>query len=126
MKPYTTAAPSRTALERDVQNEIREALGMEPGLVLIRNSVGVAREFDTKTHQTRTIRYGLGVGSADLVGCLDGRFFALEIKRPGEQATDDQVRWANMMRNAGAFVATVRSAGEARAALERARNGASR
>ena len=110
--------------ERDIQAEMREALGMEPGLVLFRNSVGVAREFDPKTHTQRVIRYGLAVGSADLVGLLDGRFVGLEVKQPGEQPTADQVRWARLIRNHGGFVATVRSVSDARAAIVRARAGA--
>jgi hypothetical protein len=123
--------------ENVIQAEVRLALGRERDLVLYRNSVGVAKEWDARTHTERVIRYGLANGSADLVGVLTvrvafngaeralGRFFALEVKRPGEQPTAEQKQWATLMRARGAFVATVCSADDARAALARARAGAS-
>jgi hypothetical protein len=36
----------------------------------------------------------------DLIGCLRGRFFAIEVKRPGEQPTPLQVQTLQAMRNA--------------------------
>lgn len=112
-------------LEREIQQEIREALGLEPGLLLWRNNVGSARHFDTKTHKESVVRYGLANGSADLVGLLapTGRFFALEVKKPGEAPTKEQAQWAALVRKFGGFCATVRSVEEARAAVERARAG---
>jgi len=35
-----------------------------------------------------------------LIGCLRGRFFAIEVKRPGEQPTALQVQVLQAMRNA--------------------------
>jgi hypothetical protein len=81
------------------------------------------------------------VGSADLVGVLTvsvylnqvdaelgcetdlGRFFALEVKRPGEKPTEEQVRWLSTVRDGGGFAAVVHSEEEAVAALERAKEG---
>lgn len=114
--------------EREIQQDIREALGLEPDLVLWRNNVGQATEFNARTHESRVVRYGLCVGSADLVGILrtgkTGRFFALEVKRPDEYPTADQRTWAQLVRTMGGFCVTVRSVEEARAALARARRGA--
>lgn len=112
--------------EREVQAAVREALGLEPGVVLWRNNVGQATEFNPRTHETRVVRYGLCVGSADLVGVLapGGRLFCLECKAPGEHPTAEQRTWAQLVRSLGGFVAVVRSADEARAALARARAGA--
>ena len=110
--------------ERDIQFEIREALGLEPGLVLYRNSVGVAREWDPKTHTQRVIRYGLAPGSADLIGSFYGRFVGLEVKRPGEYPTKEQRMWADLLRNNGAYVVTVRSIEDAKAAIEELKRGA--
>jgi hypothetical protein len=112
--------------ERDIQQAIREALGLEPDLVLWRNSTGYTEEFSDRTMQSRGIRYGLGKGSADLVGIgPGGRFFALETKSPSGRLTPEQVKWANLVRRFGGFCATVRSVDEAKAALVRARAGAS-
>lgn len=102
-------------------SQIRLALGRVPDLALYRNSVGVTSEFDPKTHETRTIRYGLAVGSADLVGCLAGRFFALEVKTPAGRESAEQTRWAECIRAKGGYVKTVRSVDDALAAVAEAR-----
>ena len=71
--------------EGALSDAIREALAHEPGLLLFRNSVGVLRS------RGRVYHTGLGNGSADLVGVLAGRFVALEVKRPGEAPTPEDV-----------------------------------
>lgn len=112
--------------EARIQDEIRAALGKIERLVLWRNNVGLAKHFDPKTHETQTVKYGLANGSADLVGLLDGRFVALEVKKPGEEATDEQIRWLELVRKCGGFAAVVTSADEARAAIVRASKGEAR
>jgi len=110
---------SETVPEAVLQNQIRLALGREPGVTLWRNNTGVAE------HRGARVRYGLCVGSADLIGILApaGRFFALEIKTATGRVSPDQVRFLNLVRNRGGFAAVVRSVDEARDALERARMG---
>jgi hypothetical protein len=109
--------PERRRLERDVLHEIREALGCEPGLVLWRNAqTGGAIE-------GRWTRGGLGEGSPDLIGILDGRFVALEVKRPGQRAREAQEAWLALVRARGGFAAVVDGVEAARAAIARARAG---
>lgn len=103
--------------ERDIQAAARLALGSDPGLVLFRNSVG----YDAGTKQ----KYGLCPGSADLVGCCDGRFIGLEIKSERGRSSPEQVRWAELIRSKGGFVAVVRSVDEAIQAVARCRAGGS-
>lgn len=103
--------------EGQIQDAIRLALSDEPGLVLWRNNVGVAELRGAR------VRYGLAVGSADLIGCLDGRFVALEVKTPTGRATPEQRLWLDLVRRHGGFAAVVRSVDEARAAIARARQG---
>lgn len=110
--------------ERDIQKAIMLDLGLEPGLILMRNTVGYTEEFSDKTCEKRGIRYGLGPGSPDLVGNLNGRLFCLEVKTPTGRLKPEQKAWHAMHRANGAFVAVARSVEEARAALERARGGA--
>lgn len=110
-------------MEREIQHEIRQALGQEPDLVLWRNNVGVAKF--VKNGRQQTVAYGLAPGSADLVGILAGRFFALEVKTATGRASEEQRLWLNLVRTKGGFAAVVRSVDEARAALGRAREGAS-
>lgn len=104
--------------EGAIQDAIRVALSDEPGLVLWRNNCGVAE------HRGARVRYGLAVGSADLIGCLDGRFVALEVKTPTGRAAPEQRLWLALVRRYGGFAAIVRSVDEARAAIARARTGA--
>lgn len=108
---------------------IRDALVKEPGVLLWRNNTGRLQDA-----RGRWITYGLGVGGADLVGmvqiwpspssvCQIGIFFALEVKRPKEKPTAEQIAWSNAVRGHCGFCATVTSVDEARAALERCRRG---
>lgn len=106
--------------EREIQHAIRLALGLEDGLELMVNTQGM---FADERGNKR--RVGLGIGTPDLVGILapTGRIFALEVKSETGRLRPEQklcrARWLKL----GAFVATVRSVDEAKAALARARNG---
>jgi hypothetical protein len=42
-------------------------------------------------------------GVADLIGCLKGRYFEIEVKRPGEQPTALQLRGLEDVRKAGGY-----------------------
>lgn len=126
----------RTTLEKSIQRDIEEALGAEPDLLLLRNSVGQAQYFDDDG-KAFYVPYGLGNGSPDLVGLLrvrvladaegyqDGRdvgiWFCLEVKPPEGELEDDQKKCHAIWRRFGAFVETVRSVQDAKRALERAR-----
>ena len=106
-------------LENELQRAIRLALGREPDLVLWRNSVGLTEHPDG-----RVVRYGLAKGSSDLVGVgPQGRFVALEVKRPGEKPTPDQSLFLALVEKRGGFAAVVHSMEEAREAIERCRGG---
>jgi hypothetical protein len=111
---------TRGLSERAIERAVRQAINTDPRrrATLVRNAVG----FDAVTNT----RYGLGLGSADLVGILhgSGRVFALEVKRPGQKPRPDQVSWIAVVRRRGGFAAVVTSVDEAMAALERACQGA--
>lgn len=108
--------------EREVLHDIREALGLEHDLVMWRNNTGMLRD-----ERGTPVRYGLAIGSSDLVGILgpSGRWFALEVKTETGRLTVEQIRWIELVRRMGGFAACVRSVDEARAALGRARLGMS-
>lgn len=105
-----------------MQRAIELALGAEPDCVLLRNNVGVARAVDDDGRE-RFTAYGLGVGSPDLILILapGGRLVGLEVKRPGEDATSEQLRVHAIWRRFGAVVAVVHDVEEARAVLDDAR-----
>lgn len=112
--------PSDHTPERTILHDIRLALGRVPDLVLWRNTTGVARHYD------RTQRFGLCVGSADIVGILGptGRFIALEVKTETGRVAHAQSQFLNVVRSRGGFAAVVRSVDDAIAAITRARAGA--
>jgi hypothetical protein len=112
----------RDHLEAELQRQIEAAIGAEPDLLLMKNSVGKAR-YTTKEGKVFHVPYGLGTGSPDLVGILGptGCFFCLEVKCPGEQPTAEQLKMHALWRRFGAYVEVVTSVDEAKAALREAR-----
>jgi len=108
--------------ERDIQHEIREALGLDSRVILWRNNVGAYQK------DRQWIRYGLGGnGGADLVGMLrgSGRLLALELKTRSGKVSEDQRLFLQLVRTAGGFAAVVRSVEEAVGAVDRACRGES-
>jgi hypothetical protein len=66
-------------------------------------------------------RWGGGMGAAgdpDITGCIFGRHFELEVKRPGEQPTALQARRLREWAAAGSLAATVTSVAEVRSLLQ--------
>jgi hypothetical protein len=109
--------------EAQIQDAIRLALGQDPDLVLWRNNVGVAEHWDTRSSTPSRLRYGLGKGSSDLIGMVrpSGRLVALEVKRPGQTPTPEQVRFLKLVRSFGGFGAVVTSVQEAQTAVQQAK-----
>lgn len=86
--------------ESDIQRSILDWLRQHK-ILCWRNNSG-AFVLEGKTGR-RSFRTG-GKGASDIIGCLpDGRFLAIEVKRPRGRLTDDQVQFiADVLRNAGA------------------------
>ena len=101
-------------------------------LVSLLNASGRCQVWKNKTGALRAtgrggrsypMRFGLGVGGAELVGLLrHGRFFSLEPQALPKQS-DKQRAWQAVVEAHGGFYAVVRSIPEALAALERAETG---
>lgn len=107
-------------LESPIRDAIRAALSALPGVVLWRNNTGMLRD-----RNGTPLRFGLAQGSADLVGIVQvtvyrpvqgprmgvddwkaatlGRFFACEVKRPGERPSIDQYAWLDVVNAAGGY-----------------------
>lgn len=119
----------RDKLETKIQADIEAALGAEPDLLLLRNSVGKAR-FYTDDGKTFHVPYGLGVGSPDLVALLRvllpnqraiAAWLCLEVKAPEGTVDPEQLKCHAIWRTFGARVYVVRSVADAKAALADAR-----
>lgn len=107
--------------EKDIQNAIRIAVSRLPGVVMWRNNTGIAEHWNGRN--VERVAYGLGKGSADLVGIVDGRFVALEIKTERGRVSPEQQVWLDLVNARGGYGAVVRSTDEAVAAVECARAG---
>jgi Holliday junction resolvase len=101
-------------LEVTIMRRIRAACARQPGVLLWRNNVGVDVE--------RGITYGLGKGSADLVGIAPGgRFLALEVKRPRYSPSDvrpEQRAWISVVTKFGGLAGVASSPEEALRIIE--------
>lgn len=98
--------------EQDIQRLIMLALS-EAGCLIFRNNVGVL-----KNAAGIPIRFGLAVGSSDLIGIAPGgRFLAVEIKTPTGKATPEQLRFIEAVRARGGIAGIARSPAEALALL---------
>lgn len=121
--------------EAEILVAVRAAVCALPGVRVWRNNTGVGQRL---TGDGAVTRFGLGVGSADLVGMCRvpymigaantltvARFFALEVKSARGRTTLEQDAWARCVRELGGFCAVVRSAEDALGAVARCRRGAS-
>lgn len=103
--------------EKGLMTRIRVALAAMPGVLVWRNNVGVDADHG--------VRYGLGVGSADLVGIVmvrgHGVFAGWEVKVPGRKLREEQRRWIDTVRRFGGIAGRVESPEEAIALVTEAR-----
>jgi hypothetical protein len=66
------------------------------GARVFRNNVGVAWN-----KIGNPIRFGLAVGSADIIGIYKGKFLSIEVKRPGKKLRKEQQLWLDMVNKHG-------------------------
>ena len=91
--------------ETDILQLCRMAAS-ECGAVTFRNNVGKLQD-----KNGRWVAYGVcNPGGADLIGWTkDGRFLAIEVKRPGKKATTEQENFLHAVNKAGGIGAVVTS-----------------
>lgn len=123
-------------LEKEIQHEVRLALGTQPGCVWWRNNVGQA-EFVSPQGQISRVKYGLSEGSSDLIGLVSvpitqamvgqviGRFCALELKKPGasteKERREKQEMFRNLVNRMGGYAEVITDPQQSLPALYRAR-----
>jgi hypothetical protein len=93
--------------EIDLQRAILTAVNQLPTCAFFRNSI------DNRGRYKR----GMGEGSADIIGCANGRFIALEVKLPTESLRPSQESWRAVVVMSGGKYFTVRSTKEALACV---------
>lgn len=98
--------------EQDIQRLIMLALS-EAGCLIWRNNTGVL-----KNAAGIPIKFGLCVGSSDLIGLTPtGQFLAVEIKTCKGRATTEQMRFIEAVRARGGIAGIARSPEDALALL---------
>jgi hypothetical protein len=90
--------------------KIRAAVNALPYARLFRNSVG--------QDKSTFVRYGLAVGSADLIGIVItntgiGKFLSVEVKTPTGRIEPLQIAWRDLIIKLGGCAGIVRSVKEA-------------
>ncbi len=103
--------------ERRLMYAIRDAMNAVHGVHMWRNNVGKAR------FAGRWVAFGMGKGSADLIGHIDGRFAAVEVKTMQGRTSEEQRRWLATRRDEGCFACVARSPAEGLDAVRRCRDG---
>jgi hypothetical protein len=103
--------------EAQIQARVLLTLGRRPDVRLFRNNVGAYKD------QNGTLRrFGLLVGSADLIGwvTVNGRaiFLSVEIKTSIGKPSSEQETWLRNVRRMGGIAFIARSPEEAIAELE--------
>lgn len=94
--------------ESDIMRACMLALS-EAGCLIWRQNVGTL-----KNAAGIPIKFGLCVGSSDLIGIAPGgRFLAVEIKTPTGKATPEQLRFIEAVRARGGIAGIARSPEEA-------------
>lgn len=101
--------------ETQTQRAILEAVNASGRAVLWRNNVGFDRENRT--------RYGLCVGSSDLIGLTSsGRFVALEVKTAIGKPSREQTLYLALVAKLGGIARIVRSVEDALTAISETDN----
>jgi hypothetical protein len=102
--------------EAAIQQDIRLALGQCPGIKTFRNNVGAIKD-----RNNRLVRYGLVVGSGDLIGWQSvviteamvgqrfARFLSVEVKTPTGRLSPEQETWRQAVLKAGGIAVVARS-----------------
>ena len=95
--------------ETNIVQRIR--LGTADIAILYRNNVGAYKD-----STGRLVRYGLGIGSPDLVGFRksDGVICGIEVKVPGKHASPEQQQFINIIKRHGGLAGVAHNVEEAR------------
>jgi len=95
--------------EGQLQDAIRLALGRDRGVLIFRNNIGHA----VMRHGAR-VTFGVGgPGGADLIGILDGKPLAIEVKSATGRQSEEQRRFQALWESRGGIYLMPRSVEDA-------------
>ena len=98
--------------ETDILQSIRLALGKRPDVLIFRNNNGKLQD-----KEGRWVTFGLGPGSADLIGFVTvsgiAVFVAIEVKTRTGQPTVEQINFINAVLKSGGRAGIARSVEDA-------------
>lgn len=105
------------AREQDIVNACLEVLRYRGVYAYRQNQGGMKMTGRTRE---RFVRFTSVSGVSDIIGCLpDGRFLAVECKRPGNEPTSDQSDFLNAIRRRGGVALVVYDAADLAEILDR-------
>lgn len=131
MKSFRMVTGSNHRSESEVQSAIRLRLGQLPDVRVWRNNVGQLSQRGAEGRKS-TVRFGLCVGSSDLLCIVGprGRWLAIEVKAEGWkpaksgaafQHEEEQRQWIAVVERFGGVGGFATNEDEAMALVERAR-----
>lgn len=104
-------------LESDIQKQILQYLSLL-GIVHWRQNSGAFVVPAGAGSRRRYVRAGMP-GVSDIIGLLpNGRFLAIEVKRPGEQPTELQQAFLSAVNHSGGLAFVARSVNDVQSTLE--------
>lgn len=89
--------------EADIQRDVMKELS-NLGAIVWRNNTGMLRD-----QNGTPVRFGLCVGSSDIIGIWKGKFLAVEVKTPRGKVTDAQLNFIEAVNRAGGIAFVARS-----------------
>ncbi len=94
--------------EFQIETVILEWLNMQRGIFAFKVETGGFYNVKKRRFQKRKSKFVL-VGTADIIGTLNGRFFALEVKSRTGRVSLDQLAFLKCVQDAGGIAGVVRS-----------------
>ena len=88
--------------ENDIQKQILDYLTLKNIFHWRQNTGGMVKDYETKSGEKKKyfVKFGKA-GISDILGCHRGKMFAVEVKRPGGKATDNQKEFQRDLVRAG-------------------------
>ena len=118
MKKPNLPKSKKVPNENSITNAILTYLNCQPNTFAWRNNTTGIYDSRKKCYRSRTGKYNIK-GVADILGITnDGRFIAIEVKRPGGRASREQQYYLSRIKALGGIAGIATSVIEAKELLE--------